>query len=146
LLLNAGDGTFAAPILSLTLFPCGGDISNPTDYSPPDALVPGDFNGDGWPDLGLSIGWASTLALAVNGQDGGFVFGTPQPPTSPSCALEVSSPFSTIVAHRPQGTDWYLASDGFGVSDTNGASAVAFSRVQSNSLGLDPWTTLTPAS
>src|SRR5581483_2222799 len=32
LLLYAGDGTFAAPILSLTLFPCGGDISNPTDY------------------------------------------------------------------------------------------------------------------
>ncbi len=145
LLLNDGTGSFDSPKTTRTQYLCGNDPEFP-EYTSPDAFVVEDFNGDGWPDLGLSLQESSQLALALNNQKGGFTVGGFEPATSPSnCWRQHRDGYSAISAYQ-SGGDWYLAALGYGISDSNGVSVVAVSRVESNGTGLDPFDFLEPAS
>jgi hypothetical protein len=142
-LLNDGTGNFGEPKVTRTLYNCGTDPDFP-EYTSPDAFAVADFNGDGWPDLGLSLQESSQLALALNDQNGGFTVGGFQPATSnPNCGP--SSGYSEITTYQ-SGGDWYLAAFGYGLSDSDGNSVVALSRVQSNAQGLDTFAVLEPDS
>ena len=141
-LLNDGTGSFGAPKVTRTIYNCGNDPDFP-EYTSPDAFAVADFNGDGWPDLGLSLQESSQLALAINDQNGGFAVGGFQPGTSSNCGD--SSGYSDINAYQAGG-DWYLAALGYGITDSSDTRAVAVSRVQNSGPSLDPFTYLEPAS
>lgn len=145
LFLNGHDGTFGLPLLTRTRIPCDGTVADDNGFATADALAVADFNADGWPDLGLSVSGAGQLALAVNGQDSGFVIGGFQPTLSPICASD-SYPYGSIVAFQENGSDWYLGAVAYGFYDTDENSLFVYSRVQSGAQGLDPWGTVVPSS
>ncbi len=99
--LNDGTGSYGAPTLTRTLYHCDPDFD---EYATPDAFAVADFNGDGWPDLGLSISSSGQLALAINDQsDGGFTVGSFQPGSINPDSCNNSGGYSAITAYQASG-------------------------------------------
>ncbi len=141
LLLNDGTGSFGAPTLTRTLYTCDPDFD---EYATPDAFAVADFNGDGWPDLGLSISSSGQLALAINDQSGGFTVGSFQPGSINPDNCNNSGGYSAITAYQASGS-WYLAALGYNFNDGSGDSVTVVSQVQGNATGLGSFDVLEPA-